>query len=236
MSRKNHKQHHMKKSSKLFASIFFMTLLIGIFQIVSCKKKETTPTPTATATATCSDGIQNQGETGIDCGGPCAACPITTIGANYGGGIVFYIDASGQHGFISAANDQSAGIKWGMGAGTTFIFQNPPQYGTTSFINDLGQSNTTYIVNYFGAGNYAAYLCDTLTLNGYNDWFLPSMDQLYNMGQNQQLYSTSFIFGTRYFSSSEGASNGAYEVTIGQGSGVGGNKNSLLHVRAARHF
>lgn len=24
---------------------------------------------------TCTDGIQNQGETGIDCGGPCAACP-----------------------------------------------------------------------------------------------------------------------------------------------------------------
>ncbi len=28
-------------------------------------------------TPTCSDGIQNQGETGIDCGGPCAPCPIT---------------------------------------------------------------------------------------------------------------------------------------------------------------
>ena len=27
-----------------------------------------------TSTATCDDGIQNQGETGIDCGGPCAAC------------------------------------------------------------------------------------------------------------------------------------------------------------------
>ncbi|MCL4147367.1 UNVERIFIED_CONTAM: hypothetical protein GTU68_021109 [Idotea baltica] len=27
--------------------------------------------------ATCSDGIQNQGETGIDCGGPCAACPTS---------------------------------------------------------------------------------------------------------------------------------------------------------------
>ena len=26
-------------------------------------------------TATCSDGIQNQGETGVDCGGPCAPCP-----------------------------------------------------------------------------------------------------------------------------------------------------------------
>jgi len=28
----------------------------------------------STAEATCSDGIQNQDETGIDCGGPCAAC------------------------------------------------------------------------------------------------------------------------------------------------------------------
>lgn len=30
-----------------------------------------------TSGPTCSDGIQNQGETGIDCGGPCAACPPT---------------------------------------------------------------------------------------------------------------------------------------------------------------
>ncbi len=28
-------------------------------------------------TATCNDGIQNQGETGIDCGGPCAPCQVT---------------------------------------------------------------------------------------------------------------------------------------------------------------
>ena len=25
--------------------------------------------------SSCDDGIQNQGETGIDCGGPCPACP-----------------------------------------------------------------------------------------------------------------------------------------------------------------
>lgn len=29
---------------------------------------------------TCSDGIQNQGETGIDCGGPCPACPTCSDG------------------------------------------------------------------------------------------------------------------------------------------------------------
>jgi hypothetical protein len=30
--------------------------------------------------ATCSDGIQNQGETGVDCGGPCSACATCTDG------------------------------------------------------------------------------------------------------------------------------------------------------------
>lgn len=29
------------------------------------------------STATCSDLIQNQGETGVDCGGPCPACPVS---------------------------------------------------------------------------------------------------------------------------------------------------------------
>ena len=33
-----------------------------------------------TSTATCDDGIQNQGETGIDCGGPCAACETCNDG------------------------------------------------------------------------------------------------------------------------------------------------------------
>lgn len=31
---------------------------------------------TALPIPTCTDGIQNQGETGVDCGGPCAACPV----------------------------------------------------------------------------------------------------------------------------------------------------------------
>ncbi|NNK81451.1 MAG: zinc metalloprotease, partial [Flavobacteriales bacterium] len=34
--------------------------------------------------ATCNDGIQNQGETGVDCGGPCAACPTCDDGIQNG--------------------------------------------------------------------------------------------------------------------------------------------------------
>lgn len=33
-----------------------------------------------TACTSCNDGIQNQGESGVDCGGPCAACPTCSDG------------------------------------------------------------------------------------------------------------------------------------------------------------
>lgn len=46
---------------------FFSLLLLTVaIAAAGCKKDENT--------GTCSDGIQNQGETGIDCGGPCSAC------------------------------------------------------------------------------------------------------------------------------------------------------------------
>jgi beta-glucanase (GH16 family) len=44
--------------------------------------------PSSAPTASCSDGVQNQGEGGIDCGGPCAPCAATASvyqNCNYGG-------------------------------------------------------------------------------------------------------------------------------------------------------
>ncbi|MEA2036733.1 MAG: putative Ig domain-containing protein, partial [Nanoarchaeota archaeon] len=40
------------------------------------KKKKPTELQECTYIPTCSDGIQNQNEIGVDCGGPCPACPI----------------------------------------------------------------------------------------------------------------------------------------------------------------
>lgn len=37
------------------------------------------------STPTCFDGIQNQGETGVDCGGPCPACVVTQTCSSVGG-------------------------------------------------------------------------------------------------------------------------------------------------------
>jgi hypothetical protein len=43
-----------------------MGMMVASLAVYSCKDEDDS--------ATCSDGIQNQDETGVDCGGPCAAC------------------------------------------------------------------------------------------------------------------------------------------------------------------
>jgi hypothetical protein len=41
-----------------------------------------------------------------------------------------------------------------------------------------GATNTAAIVVSCGEANIAARICDNLVLNGYSDWFLPSIDEL----------------------------------------------------------
>ncbi len=73
----------MKKSIKFFMSIL---LFAGASSIIyyGCKKKDSNSS-SSTTTATCSDGIQNQGETGVDCGGPCPACAVASMSAKVDG-------------------------------------------------------------------------------------------------------------------------------------------------------
>ena len=76
---------------------------------------------------------------------------IHKIGDSYGGGIVFWVDATGQHGLIAATADQSTGIQWYNGS-----------YSTTNAVRDgigAGMYNTERIIANQGAGSYAAQLC-----------------------------------------------------------------------------
>jgi hypothetical protein len=56
--------------------LFTMMMLCMVFVFTTCKKKSNDDNQQQ-ATPTCTDGIQNQGETGIDCGGPCSPCHST---------------------------------------------------------------------------------------------------------------------------------------------------------------
>jgi hypothetical protein len=139
-------------------------------------------------------------------GGLTAICTVTVnpavaIGDSYGGGIVAYILQSGDpgyilgetHGLIAATADQSIGTAWSNKTNASV--------GTTGTAIGTGQANTTTIVGQSGCTSGAAKLCDDLTLNTYNDWFLPSKDELNILYLNQ--VTIGGFAGGPYWSSTE---------------------------------
>ncbi len=94
---------------------------------------------------------------------------LLEIGQEYQGGIIFYLDDTGEHGLIALQNDLGE-AEWGCSANATPIAQ--------GHIIGTGETNSQSIVDFCDEEVYAAKLCTDLIQNGYDDWFLPSIDEL----------------------------------------------------------
>lgn len=96
------------------------------------------------------------------------------IGDPYQGGIVFYVNEEGG-GLVAAISDQSSASDWSCVDGVDQAVGK----GIGS-----GESNTENI--YFDCINSetAAKICRELELNGFDDWYLPSKDELIVMYNN----------------------------------------------------
>ncbi len=156
------------------------------------------------------------------------------IGQSYGGGIIFYIDATEKHGLIAAPGDQAMG-EWGC------MYEGSIQ-GTSTALG-TGQANTMAIVNGCSQAGIAARICDDLVLDKYSDWFLPSKDELNEMYlQKKYIGGFSTILtgdGIYYWSSSEYANDNivAWYQDLKNGTqGSKYNKMNYYNVRAIRAF
>ena len=108
-----------------------------------------------------------------------------------------------------------------------------------------GKSNTEMLVDAIGdeayskesgsekTGNYAAKMCADYSLNGYDDWFLPSRDEL-NLMYEKKLGS--FTSGGYYWSSSEYDSDIAWSQYFSDGSQDGNYRYYYKYVRPIRAF
>jgi hypothetical protein len=151
-----------------------------------------------------------------------------TIGQHFGGGIIFFIDNTGQHGLISAINDQGTGISWNKNGKNVVT-------NATGTARGTGHSNTNKIVNVQGkTGTYAALLCFKYKHDGFTDWYLPSKDELNLLYQQRNVVGG---FGaTNYWSSSETGKGTAWDQEFGGGFQFKDSKSFTLNVRAIRSF
>ncbi|MFW5444336.1 MAG: Ig-like domain-containing protein [Methylococcaceae bacterium] len=145
------------------------------------------------------------------------------------GGIVFYISDGdgivGTQGLEAAPEDQDI-VPWGC--------YGSPISGADGTAAGTGAQNTAYILADCNEAGIAAELADTYSINGVDDWFLPSKDALLLLYEKRAVVGN--FNSSYYWSSKENSDYSAWYQSFGSGSQRTGNKNVLYGVRAIRVF
>jgi len=159
--------------------------------------------------------------------------PLKEIGELYGGGIIYdrVVNTSFITGkvesciySITSLEDISDSAPWGCSG--TYI---PCDGGSYEF---WARNFTQTITDSCHQQGIAAQLCRNLTLNGYNDWWLPTDLELQSLFEQKEMVG-GFTEGV-YWSCIQMDSSSAFCVDFKQGIRVQKNKDDLLCVRAVR--
>ncbi|RAP34633.1 DUF1566 domain-containing protein [Legionella quinlivanii] len=195
-----------------------------------------------------------QAGSGIRIEGEVISANIIThqIGELYQGGIVFWVDNTGQHGLIASTHDVNAqGIQWRNGESGNKI--------TNARADGIGagESNTRLIISEQTIdnqnGQFAALLAHQYSVSEdgetpcvtpanaqslcYGGWYLPSIYELSLLKANLQLQGLTSFAPDYYWSSTESSVSQAWLQNFSTGEVIASDKASTLgHVRAVRQF
>ncbi len=156
-----------------------------------------------------------------------ASSPTLVLGQKYGGGNIFFLDSSGQHGLTAAANDNSYAY-WGCYG--TMIGSGAQNSGF-----GFGNSNTQAIIAGCNDWSSAANLCSMMSNSYYNDWFLPSVEELRLVFINLVDQNVPGFTANEYWTSTEYNSLKAYYLNSSSGQ-LTGNKDAWKFFIGIREF
>jgi hypothetical protein len=164
------------------------------------------------------------------------------------GGVVFWVDETGQHGLVAHIEDSpdtGIGIRWFQGV-----------YGYTQVTGSglySGKINTPMIITAYVAlggdgDDNAAKICNRLVVThgnaAYGDWYLPSYEEAILMHNNKAIIEATSIanggsgfYNNYYWTSTEYNFYNAYSIGFGNGGIMSdGDKQYPCRVRAIRAF
>jgi len=156
-------------------------------------------------------------------------CDRVVGGEGPAGGIVYWVNPEDAcEGYEVMPFDQSTSTSW-MNLPTTYIGGTSTDFGT-------GAVNTAAMVANVPPAAAAA-LCDALSYGGFNDWFLPSIDDLVVIAANTSALSA-LTNGQAYWSSSEGPVTNPDNAwgLVGTTTPELTKKDFTRNVRAVRYF
>ena len=163
------------------------------------------------------------------------------------GGIVFYLDETGQHGLVAAMEDLTEGATdpygWGYN-GYEWSCDGESVNGADGQAIGTGYQNTLDIVNQGcsteNGGITAAQAALDAEIKSYSDWYLPSKDELIEMynqiGDGGPEGNIGGFVDDWYWSSSEGNNYYAWLVNFNNGDSGNVYKDNTYRVRVIRAF
>jgi TolB-like protein len=195
-------------------------LVSNLIETISGSGGRTAVTPPAAATS----GTYNVGDTGP------------------AGGIIFYdrgFVADGWQYLEAAPANTDFRAEWGAytgNSGNNYSGRDVPGTGTAV---GSGKRNTQIIVDRlrgWGENERAAQICAGMNINGFNDWFLPSKDELDLMYKNLKQKNLGSFSNDFYWSSSQDGNHTAWCQRFSSGFQFNTGKDSAITVRAVRAF